>query len=615
LRIKVIACLLLPVPLLSLVIVPLGLLGVPPLFAFVLPAIVAELLALLWVVRGLLRSVHELQFAADCIRVGEPRHLVEPHSWEINGMARALDSVADTMDALRRSIQDAESASARRIEEAPIAFLETDDEINVTCANQALCDLLGRAPEDLLTKPLWAALSLPSVEAIRERTPKFEQEYVRPDGARKLLEVHITGLSCTIADITARLEAANAKAQCEAQLRAKDEEVAQAQLQAAEAREAKGRFLANVSNDLRVPLNGIVGFAELMCDGKVGALTADQLECLTDMLTSARHLSGVIDELLGMTAAEPGRRPEVRRESIDLEALIHDARYAIQVLYGQSRGVRIELELDPNLRQAPADPVRIKQVFTTYLSHAVRQAPDRGRVTVRTAVESAASYRVEVEYEEPGAAAMQAFPEHIVELAQAKRLVEEQGGQPGIRSQPGRGAVLYAVLPMLPGAVVAKPSELQVVAGAGQQQTDATRGHTPVEQLCQSLEALGVQPNRRSTVLVVGRQMEPLEALFGVLENVGYKPHWLHDLRFTLQTAAEERPAAVIVNLQDGGLADFEFVRRALRSVGISTPVLGYPGHEGGVGEISSESREPALAIESASRPRLAPLQGQKRTA
>jgi hypothetical protein len=134
--------------------------------------------------------------------------------------------------------------------------------------------------------------------------------------------------------------------------------------------------------------------------------------------------------------------------------------------------------------------------------------------------------------------------------------------------------------------------------------------------LCQSLEALGVQPNRRSTVLVVGRQMEPLEALFGVLENVGYKPHWLHDLRFTLQTAAEERPAAVIVNLQDGGLADFEFVRRALRSVGISTPVLGYPGNEGtSVTDMSSDTREPALAIESASRPRLAPLQGQKRTA
>ena len=57
-----------------------------------------------------------------------------------------------------------------------------------------------------------------------------------------------------------------------------------------EANRLKSEFLANMSHELRTPLNGIIGFAELMHDGKVGPVSADQQEYLGDILTSARHL-------------------------------------------------------------------------------------------------------------------------------------------------------------------------------------------------------------------------------------------------------------------------------------------------------------------------------------
>ena len=72
----------------------------------------------------------------------------------------------------------------------------------------------------------------------------------------------------------------------------------------------------------------------------------------------------------------------------------------------------------------------------------------------------------------------------------------------------------------------------------------------------------------------------------------------------TFEVAAQEQPVAVVVDLEGDGLADYEFVRRALRSVGLSTPVLGFPAVD-----IDSEHQpnRPAPVKESA-RPRLEAL-------
>src|SRR5207248_5439134 len=105
-------------------------------------------------------------------------------------------------------------------------------------------------------------------------------------------------------------------------------------------------------------------------------------------------------------------------------------------------------------------------------------------------------------------------------------------------------------------------------------------------------------------VLAVGQVMDRVQGMMAVLEKLGFQAVWLHDLKSTLQVAAQEQPVAVVVDLEGDGLADYEFVRRALRSVGLSTPVLGFPG-----GEIDPEHRlnRPVPAKEAA-RPRLETL-------
>jgi PAS domain S-box-containing protein len=65
-----------------------------------------------------------------------------------------------------------------------------------------------------------------------------------------------------------------------------------------EANRLKSEFLANMSHELRTPLNAIMGFASLIHQEKVGALTENQKEYLSDILTSSRHLLHLINHVI-----------------------------------------------------------------------------------------------------------------------------------------------------------------------------------------------------------------------------------------------------------------------------------------------------------------------------
>ena len=77
--------------------------------------------------------------------------------------------------------------------------------------------------------------------------------------------------------------------QLEEQLRRKNEELEEQNRRVQEANRLKSEFLANMSHELRTPLNSIIGFSEMIFDGKAGATTANQHEFLTDILSSGRH--------------------------------------------------------------------------------------------------------------------------------------------------------------------------------------------------------------------------------------------------------------------------------------------------------------------------------------
>src|SRR4029077_8449474 len=125
--------------------------------------------------------------------------------------------------------------------------------------------------------------------------------------------------------------------------------------------------------ELRTPLNGIIGFAELMHDGKVGRVSGEQKEYLGDILTSSTHLLQLINDVLDLAKVESGKM-DIRPEPIDLKKVVAETRDILRTLAAQKR-IQVRLEVDPALTDVVADPAKLKQILYNYLSNALKFTP------------------------------------------------------------------------------------------------------------------------------------------------------------------------------------------------------------------------------------------------
>jgi signal transduction histidine kinase len=224
------------------------------------------------------------------------------------------------------------------------------------------------------------------------------------------------------------------------------------------ASDEKSRFLANLSHELRTPLHSIIGFAELMHDGRVGPVSDEQREYLEVVRASADHMVALVGDVLDLARVESGHL-RLDPEAIDPGEI---AAECLRFLAPGAAAAAVELELDAQpLGPVMLDPGRLRQVLLNYLSNALKFAGDGG--TIRTCVRADhGELLIEVSDDGPGLARAdqeRAFAEFVqlnrgtgrgtgLGLAITKLLVEFQGGTVGVHSEPGQGSTFYARLPL-----------------------------------------------------------------------------------------------------------------------------------------------------------------------
>ncbi len=229
-----------------------------------------------------------------------------------------------------------------------------------------------------------------------------------------------------------------------------------------EASRLKSEFLANMSHELRTPLNAIIGFAELMHKGKVGPLAADHREYLGDILTSARHLLQLINDVLDLAKVESGKM-QFRPAAVDPLTLVAEVRDILRGLAASKRQ-RLEVQADPELGTVVVDAARVKQVLYNYLSNAMKFTPEGGSITISVHGEGPDLFRLAVadtgigiaaedqiklfvEFQQLDAGAAKRYQGTGLGLALTKRIVEAHGGRVEVRSVAGQGSTFAAILP------------------------------------------------------------------------------------------------------------------------------------------------------------------------
>ncbi|MFC7549201.1 ATP-binding protein [Plantactinospora sp. GCM10030261] len=229
-----------------------------------------------------------------------------------------------------------------------------------------------------------------------------------------------------------------------------------AQLRAAS--EAKSRFLANVSHELRAPVTAIMGLGRLLADSASDPLTAEQSRQVELIRGSAADLLSLVNDLLDLAKAESGRI-EPSWAEVDL-----------RVVFGQLRGTLRALATDPDVELVVAEPpepavirsdeVLLSQVLRNLLHNGLKftergevrlwaeRVGDRWRLSVTdtgVGIPTELHGRIFEEfYQVPGSRATGTG----LGLPYARRLVTLLGGTLDLTSEPGRGSTFVVVLPV-----------------------------------------------------------------------------------------------------------------------------------------------------------------------
>ncbi len=432
----------------------------------------------------LVRRLRAVEENARRLANGLPLQPMPESSDEIGTLGKQLEDAAYLLRERERELRLSERRYRDLFDQAPIPYEETDLQGVVRRYNQAVCSLLRCSPEQTMGRHAWDFMSPERQEAAREamlrrvrdgqESGPFECEYVLDDGTHLTVEIRenlirndrgeITGIIRSLLDVTERNVAAVAARkvkQYATEVLEKNVQLRSALEAARSATVAKSRFLASVSHELRTPLNGIIGFSELLYDGKLGPLAEDQVDVLGDVLNSARHLLQLINDVLDLSKVEAGRM-EFHPEPCNIELLALEVRDVIRPL-AEKKQLKLTLEVVPALT-ATIDPGRFKQILYNYLSNAVKFTPQGGSVTLRIALEDGQGLHLEVEDTGIGIGAddvSRLFQEFAqlpssrqaeqgtgLGLALTRHIVEAQGGSVAVRSELGRGSVFSATLPV-----------------------------------------------------------------------------------------------------------------------------------------------------------------------
>ncbi|WP_299307333.1 hybrid sensor histidine kinase/response regulator [uncultured Croceicoccus sp.] len=332
-----------------------------------------------------------------------------------------------------------------------------------------------------------------------------------------------------------------------AALEAENARLSQEARRAQSANEAKSRFLASLSHEIRSPLNAIYGHAQLL-ERKEGR---DAMRAAQIIRRSCEHLTNLVEGLLDLSQVENGVL-RLQREAIRFPALL-DQMIAMFEPQARARGLSLTLERPGTLPEfVRGDAKRLRQVLINLLSNAIKFTKD-GSVTL------AVHYRSDVATFEVRDTGIGIAP------ADCARIFDpfERGDETRAALAPGAGlglSITRALVHMMGGDIA-----VESTPGAGSRFTvrimlsqppSPPAGPAPTARIAGYNDA-GQNEGRRR-ILIVDDDAEQAEMVEGLLEPLGFEIAVAANGEDAIAMAGRRPPAFVLLDISMPGRTGWE---------------------------------------------------------
>ena len=449
---------------------------------------------------------------------------------------------------------------------APIIVWDT--QFRITRFNRAFERLSGRREADVLGRSLEILFPPESADASMElihRTSGGERWEVveivirNTDGSDRT----VLWNSATIFGTDGRTPVSTIAQGQDITLRKEREaELAVAKEAAEEANRAKSDFLANMSHDIRTPMNGVIGMTHLLLDTD---LSPEQRDYAETVRGSAESLLNILNDILDYTKIEAGKL-ELENIDFDLADLLADIA-SLLAPRAKDRGVVFRCTLPPDVPpRLRGDPGRVRQILLNLAGNAVKFTKE-GEIAVDVSLleEEADSARLLFSVADTGIGIPAEKQAHLFEkftqadtsttrryggtglgLAIAKDLTGRMGGEIGVTSEEGRG------------------SEFWFTVRLGRAESEGEAGAPGLENVAASIASLYHGDGR---VLLAEDNPANAEVATGILGKMGLQVDIAANGDDALSLLAQKPYDLVLMDLQMPKVDGFEVTRR-LRASG-----------------------------------------------
>jgi PAS domain S-box-containing protein len=473
---------------------------------------------------------------------------VIPTTLNASALRDAAGTVIGAIGILRdmRELDKARAYAESLIKNAPDPVFVSDLEGKILQANDAVSQLLGFRPDELIEQSLSRFISPEETReftaALREVVAKGVTRNARLNPRSASGETISTTLNASaLRDPDGRVIGAIG-------ILRDMREIDKAREAAEIANRAKSQFLANMSHELRTPLNAIILYTELLRDEATDRGLEDFLPDLKKIHGAAKHLLALINDVLDLSKIESGKL-ELVLETFDVPAMIRDVVTTIEPL-AQKNANQLKVHCPDDAGTMLADLTKVRQSLFNLLSNACkfteggtvhlevcREDRDRSWLTFRVADTGIGMTpehlgKLFQPFTQVDPSATRRFGGTGLGLAITRHFCEAMGGDIAVESKPGVGSVFTIRLP--------------AVVGEGKGEAKEAKGEKAGPRPAPPFSR--PQP-RGDAVLVIEDNLTAREGLRKLLTLKGFRAEVAASGEDGLRLARELHPLAITLDL------------------------------------------------------------------